>query len=91
MRRELVGDKAMVDGEALADKQSLEKYERQKKQEQERRLRNIDLQKKTLQNNFENELKNQFTDFDDMLRRKKELQKDLDADAAALRARIEER
>lgn len=28
LRRQLVGDKALVDGEALADKQALEKYER---------------------------------------------------------------
>jgi hypothetical protein len=44
-----LGDKALADGEALADKQSLDKYERSKKQEQERRLRNIELQKKTMQ------------------------------------------
>jgi len=36
-------------------------------------------------------LKNNFSDFDDMLRRKKEQQKELDANAANLRARIEER
>lgn len=81
----------MVDGEALADKQALEKYERQKKQEQERRLRNIELQKKTLSNKFENDLKNQFNDYDEMLRRKRELQSQLDEDATNLRARIEER
>jgi len=81
----------LVDGEALADKQALEKYERQKKQEQERRLRNIELQKKTLSNQFENDLKNQFNDYDEMLRRKRELQSQLDEDATNLRARIEER
>ena len=43
----------MVNTEQDADKKALEKYERQKKTEQERRLRNIELQKKTLQNNFE--------------------------------------
>lgn len=48
LRRQLIGDQSLVDGEAAADKQSLEKYQRQKKQEQERRLRNIDLQKKTM-------------------------------------------
>merc|ERR1712048_23999 len=91
MRMQLVGDKALADGEALADKQSLEKYERSKKQEQERRLRNIDLQKKTMQNQFDSELKNKYGDFDDMLRRKKEQQKELDEEAANLRARIEVR
>lgn len=50
LRKDILGDYAMVDNEALADKQSLEKYERSKKQEQERRLRNIELQKKTLAN-----------------------------------------
>ena len=91
MRTQLLGDKALADGEALADKQSLDKYERSKKQEQERRLRNIELQKKTLQQQFENELSNKFSDFDDMLRRKKEQQKELDDNAANLRARIQER
>lgn len=33
LRRQLVGDQSLVEGEALADKQALEKYERQKKQE----------------------------------------------------------
>lgn len=36
-------------------------------------------------------MKNKFTDFDDMLRRKKDQQKELEQDAANLRARIEER
>lgn len=44
-----------------------------------------------MQNQYENEIKNSFTDYDDMLRHKKEQQKELDEDAAALRARIEER
>lgn len=91
LRRQLIGDQSLVDGEAAADKQSLEKYQRQKKQEQERRLRNIDLQKKTMQNQFENEIKNKFDDYDDLLRRKRDQQKEMDEDAAALRARIEER
>jgi len=48
LRIELIADKAICDNEAKADKASLEKYERTKKSEQERRLRNIELQKKTL-------------------------------------------
>lgn len=54
-------------------------------------MRNIDLQKKTMQNQFENEIKNKFDDYDDLLRRKRDQQKEMDEDAAALRARIEER
>lgn len=73
LRRQLIQDSGLVDGEAVADKQSLEKYQRQKKQEQERRLRNIDLQKKTLQNTFENDLKNKYSDYDELLRRKREM------------------
>ena len=74
LRRELIADKNICDNEAKADKQSLEKYERTKKSEQERRLRNIELQKKTLQNQFEQDLANKFTDFDEMLRKKRENQ-----------------
>ena len=44
-----------------------------------------------MQNQYENELKNRYTDHDEMLRRKREQQKELDDDAAQLRARIEER
>lgn len=36
-------------------------------------------------------MKNKFNDYDEMLRRKRDLQKELDDDAAQLRARIEER
>lgn len=44
-----------------------------------------------MQNTFENDLKNRYSDYDELLRRKREMQSGMDEDAANLRARIEER
>jgi len=40
-------------------------------------MRNIELQKKTASGQYETELKNKYSDYEDMLRRKRENQKEL--------------
>ena len=52
-------------------------------------MRNIELQKKTIQTAFEKDLENGFADYEDMLKRKKELRKEFDSEAAQIRERIE--
>jgi len=39
-------------------------------------LRNIELQKKTMQTQFEKDLDNNYADYEDMLKRKKDLKKE---------------
>ena len=48
MRTTLVGEGAVSEGELEADQKALERFLNLKQTEQDRRLRNIELQKKTL-------------------------------------------
>ena len=90
LRTRLLGDSELIQQENKQDKKVLERFEQQKKTEQERRLRNIELQKKQLHHQFESDIKDKFGDFEEMLRRKKEKQKEQAEEAAALRLKLEE-
>ena len=54
------------------DQKALEKYQALKLTEQDRRMRNIELQKKTLTNQVDSELSKQYADYDDLIRRKRD-------------------
>lgn len=71
MRMELVGESQMNDAEYDLEKKALERFQALKSTEQERRIRAIELQKKTLINTVESEMKQTYEDFDDMMRKKK--------------------
>ena len=73
------------------DKKALEKYEQLKLTEQDRRIRNIELQKITLTNKVDSELNKQYADYDDLMRRKREQQKEIESEQAGLLNRIKER
>jgi len=72
LRRSLIGDAKMVGEDTAADQKALEKYEAQKKLEEEKRLHNIKLKKKTVAGQLDAELSNKYGDYDDLLRRKRE-------------------
>lgn len=59
--------------------------------EQERRLRNAELQKKTITNLIDSELKNTYENYDEMIRKKKQVQKDVEEQALSISKRIQER
>lgn len=63
----------------------------QKKAEQERRLRNIELQKKTIAGKIDAEMKQEYDNYDDMLRRKRDQTLEAQEQTAALRNRLNER
>ena len=85
LRKELLGESAMLDADLETEKKNLERFQAQKKAEQDRRLKNIDMQKKTAASAHDAELKNMFRDYEDLLRRKKDEQKKIEDEAAALR------
>lgn len=54
-------------------------------------MRNIELQKKTLTNQVDSELNKQYADYDDLIRRKRDQQREMDNEQSSLLARIQER
>jgi len=72
LRRSLIGDASITNDDASHDQKALEKYEAQKKLEEEKRLHNIKLKKKTVAGQLDAEMNNKYGDYDDLLRRKKE-------------------
>jgi hypothetical protein len=75
---QIIGESNQVNTEFELERKALEKYELLKQTETEKRLRNAELQKKTITNKIDSELKNHYNDYDDMIRRKKQQQKDVD-------------
>lgn len=59
--------------------------------EQERRIRAIELQKKTIANEVDSEMKNQYSDYEDMMRRKRQDNIDAADEELAIRKRIGDR
>lgn len=91
MRMQLIGESQLGDAEHELDKKALERFQQMKFTEQERRIRAIELQKKTLTNETEAELKQQFSDYDEMVRRKKQKTQESADQELSLRKRIQER
>ena len=54
-------------------------------------MRNAELQKKTITNQIDSELKNAYENYDDMIRKKKQAQKDVDEQALSILKRMQER
>jgi hypothetical protein len=54
------------------DRIALRAYEEQKLREQERKQRAIAIQKQEIQRNIDKELKNKYTDYEELLKRKRE-------------------
>lgn len=69
---QIIGESNQVNTDFELERKALEKYELLKQTEIERRLRNAELQKKTITNKIDSELKNHYNDYDDMIRRKKQ-------------------
>lgn len=57
LRKQLIGDRDLIADDVGRDAISLQRYEKQKKQEEERRLRNIELQKKAIAGKLDAEIK----------------------------------
>lgn len=91
MRMQLIGESNLANSEIELERKALEKYEQMKHTEQERRMRNAELQKKTITNQIDSELKNAFENYDDMIRKKKQAQKDVDEQALSITRRMQER
>lgn len=64
----------MGDAEFEHDRKALERFQLLKSTEQDRRIRAIELQKKTLTNQVESEMKLSYENFDEMMRKKKQAQ-----------------
>jgi len=91
IRRELVGESTLGNQEYDLEKKALERFEQLKHTEQERRVRQIELQKKTVANEVDSEMKNQYEDYEDMMRRKRQDNIDAADEELAIRKRIGER
>ena len=87
----MIGDSDIAEQENEQDKKALEKYEAQKKVEQDRRLRTIEAQKKQLALTFDAELKDKYGDYDEMLRRKKEKADEQKEEVEFLKNQIEQK
>jgi len=69
----------------------LEQFTLAKRTDQNRRMRNIDLQKKNIQTTLNDELNMEYNSFEDMVRRKNNEKELLDTEVNNLKKRIEER
>ena len=90
LRTKLLGDSDVIQQENDADKKVVDAFEANKKKQQDKRLRNIELEKKKLHNAYESEVKDKFGDFDEMKRRKEKAQEEQKLEAEHLRELIAE-
>lgn len=90
-RQMLLGSSNMLDNEEEYEKKTLEKYNQQKQMERDKRLRNIELQKKLQAQQLDSDLQNKFADYEDMLRRRREKQKEMETEVMGLKNRVDER
>lgn len=79
LRMQLVGETALGNMEVEQEKRALDRFKQLKHTESERRVRAIELQKKTIANEIDSELKQQYADFEDLMRRRKEAASDMSA------------
>lgn len=91
MRKQLLGDSELIQQENDADQKVVEAFEAKKRLEQERRLKNIDAQKRLLHKEYEQQIKDKYGDHDEMLRKKAELQKQKEEEEASILKQLEER
>jgi len=91
LRRSLIGDASITNDDTAHDQRALEKYEAQKKLEEEKRLHNIKLKKKTVAGQLDAEMNNKYGDYDDLLRRKKEDMEKMRDQTEELAQRLAER
>jgi hypothetical protein len=91
LRIQLVGETALGNMEVEQEKRALDRFKQLKHTESERRVRAIELQKKTIANEIDSELKQQYADFEDLMRRRKEAASDLSAQEFSILKRIRER
>lgn len=85
---QLIGESNLANAENELERKALEKYEQMKHTEQERRMRNAELQKKTITNQIDQDLRNAYENYDDMIRKKKQAQKDLDEQQMSILKRM---
>lgn len=90
LRKELLENQISNEENDL-DNKALQKFEVQKKQEQDRKMRNIELQKQQLMRQLETEMKNDYADYEQMLARKREEQKQVEDKTASVREKLKER
>lgn len=91
LRIQLVGETALGNMEVEQEKRALDRFKQLKHTESERRVRAIELQKKTIANEIDSELKQQYADFEDLMRRRKEAASDFSAQEFSILKRIRER
>lgn len=91
LRIQLVGESNLGTAEAELDKKALERFEQLKQQEQDRRIRAIELQKKTIANEVDAEMKQSYTDYEDLMRRKRQENLETQNEELAIRKRLVER
>lgn len=68
----MVGETQIGDAEYELEKRALERFQQLKHTEGERRVRAIELQKRTIANEVDAELKAEYEDYEDMMRRKRQ-------------------
>lgn len=91
LRRQCVGDEALVNIDRVDEEKTIENFRQLKKIDQTRRLRNIDLQKKNIASQIDRELAQMYETYEDMIRRKGIERAELANQMLSLKNRIEER
>ena len=89
IRIQLIGEADMVAKEEQADQQALQKYQKLKNEENKRRLAKIDLEKRKINAEFEADLNEKYKDYEDMVKRRKEKQDQLESEAMTMKERIQ--
>lgn len=73
------------------DREVLEAYEEAQRREAERRLRNLEVMKQDIMRAIDKEIGDGYSDFDDLLRRKREEEKMLQDRTLSVRTKLQER
>jgi len=91
LRRQCLDDEALANLDRVDEEKALESFKQFKRIDQNRRMRNIDLQKKNIATHIDNELQNLYSTYEDMIRRKGNERAELANQMLSLKNRIEER
>ena len=77
--------------EEQKEREALKSYEEAKKREQERRLRSLGIQKQEVIRQIEKDMNNKYTDYEDLLKRKRDEESQLQEQALNIRKKLQER
>jgi hypothetical protein len=91
LRKSLIQDAKLCSEEQELDKKVLEKYAKNKQDEEAKKLRRIELQKKTIAGQIDAELKNKYGSFDEMLSRQQKEKIEMADQTESLKQKLNER